>query len=297
MDAPILLFPGQGTEGVGMSAGWTDRQAWKATLESAEAHSGYALRTWMAEGPLEALRAQRHGPAAVLSHSVGVYRSHRVAGLPVPKAGTGHSMGFFSCLVAAEVVSLEEGLNLLQATEDESERRFPAGAMGMGFLIGMPEAEVRRLLEGREDLLLSNVNGAAQVTVSGPKEALSAFVSEHAPRCLKAGLLPVDLPLHCDHMAPLLPFVKDRMAAVMPKDPAFPLLSPLDGRVITDGFEAFEEAVVSIAATIHWPHVAEGLKALEGPLLECGHGQQLANLTRWILRDRPVGSLQTPPVN
>jgi [acyl-carrier-protein] S-malonyltransferase len=297
MDAPILLFPGQGTEGVGMSTGWTDRPAWKATLDAGEAHSGFALRAWMAEGPLEVLRAQRHGPAAVLSHSVGAYRTHRAAGLPLPKAGTGHSMGFFSCLVAAEVMTLEEGLNLLRATEDESERRFPSGSMGMGFLIGIPEAEVRRLLEGREDLLLSNVNGTAQVTVSGPKTAISAFVAEHAPRCLKAGLLPVDLPLHSDHMAPLLPFVKDRMGQVTPKDPAFPLLSPLDGRVIADGFEAFEEAVVSIAATIHWPHVTEGLKSMEGPLLECGHGQQLANLTRWILRDRPVGSLQALPVN
>lgn len=280
-----------------MSAGWTDRPAWRAVLEAAEAHSGLPLRTWMAEGPLEVLRAQRHGPAAVLAHSVGLYRSHRAAGLALPEAGTGHSMGFFSCLVAAEVIPLETGLDLLKATEDESERRFPAGSMGMAFLIGLPEAEVRGLLEGREDLLLSNVNGAAQVTVSGPKTALEAFVAEHGPRCLKAGLLPVDLPLHCDHMAPLLPFVKDRLGSVLPKDPAFPLLSPLDGRSITDGFEAFEEAVVSIAATIHWPLVVEGLRALDGPLLECGHGQQLSNLTRWILRDRPVGSLQVPPAN
>lgn len=295
MEAPILLFPGQGTEAVGMSSGWTENSVWARTLADAEAHTSFPLRAWMAEGPVAALQGQRHGPAAVLAHGVAVYRAHRAAGMPLPAAATGHSMGFFTCLAAAEVIGLEEALDLLRANEDECQGRFEPGAYGMAFLIGLPEGEVRGLIHGREDLLLSNVNGAAQVTLSGPRPALQAFVDVHGPRCLKAGLLPVELPLHCDHMAPLLPYVRERLAAIRPRDPRFPLLSPLDGRRIEDGFEAFEEAVVSIAATIHWPLVAEGLRAIPGPLLECGHGRQLANLTGWILRDRPVVSLQTAP--
>ena len=275
-----------------MSTGWTEEPAWIATLAAAEAHTGYPLRTWMAEGPLEALQAQRHAPCAVLSHSVGLFRAHRAAGMPLPVAATGHSMGFFSALVAAEVVPLEAGLDLIAATEDEADRRFGPGTMGMAFAIGIREAELRRRVEAFPDLELSNVNGTAQGTVSGPRAALEAFVAAVKPDCLKAGLLPVQHPLHCGLMAPLLPFVKDRLGHVHPKDPAFPLLSPLDGRRIEDGFEAWEEAIVSISATIHWPLVVAGMKPLADHAFECGHGRQLAGLTGWLDRGLKVESLQ-----
>jgi [acyl-carrier-protein] S-malonyltransferase len=294
---PILLFPGQATEAVGMSTGWTDHPLWNATLLEAEAHSGYALRTWMAEGPVEALKAQRHAPCAVLAHSVALYRCQRAAGMVLPAVATGHSMGFFSALVAADVVPLAAALDLLRATEDEAERRFGDGTMGMAFVIGLKEADVRARLAGREDLLLSNVNGTAQVTVSGPREALAAFVAAVRPEVMKADLLPVRLPLHCDHMAPLLPYIKARLEAWLPRDPAFPLVSPMDGRRIDDGFEAWEEAIVSVASTIHWPQALAGLRAVapDGALAECGHGTQLANLTRWLDRSAQVASLQGRP--
>jgi malonyl CoA-acyl carrier protein transacylase len=93
-------------------------------------------------------------------------------------------------------------------------------------------------------------------------------------------------------MAPLLPYVKARVEAWPPRDPAFPLVSPLDGRTIHDGFEAWEEAIVSIASTIHWPQTVAGLQGLGGAYVECGYGQQLANLTRWLDRAAAVRSLQ-----
>ena len=294
-DTPfLLLFPGQATEAVGMSAGWTGNPAWIATLEAAEAHVGHPLRRWMAEGPLDVLQAQRHAPFAVLSHSVGLFRAHRAAGMPLPAAATGHSMGFFSALVAAGVVPLEAALDLILATEDEADRRFEPGSMGMAFAIGLREAELRRRAEAFPGLEVSNVNGTAQGTVSGLRTDLEAFVASVRPDCLKAGLLPVRHPLHCGLMAPLLPFVKDRLAGVLPADPAFPLLSPLDGRTISDGFEAWEEAIVSIAATIHWPLVVGALRGFGDRAFECGHGRQLAGLTGWMDRGFPVESLQAP---
>jgi [acyl-carrier-protein] S-malonyltransferase len=277
-----------------MSSVWTEDPAWVATLAAAEAYTGYPLRTWMAEGPLEVLRGQRHAPCAVLAHSVGLFRAHRAAGMPLPAAATGHSMGFFSALVAAEVVPLEGALDLIAATEDEGERRFGSGTMGMAFAIGLKEAELRKRLENFPELELSNVNGTAQGTVSGPIPALEAFVAAVKPDCMKADLLPVRHPLHCGLMAPLLPFVKDRLAHVAPRDPAFPLVSPLDGRDIRDGFEAWEEAIVSISATIHWPLTVAGLRPFADRAFECGFGRQLAGLTGWLARDLKVESLQAP---
>lgn len=293
--APTLLFPGQGTEAVGMSAGWEPLEPWWRTVEAAEVHTGYHLLRFMAQGPLEALRQQRHAPCAVLAHSVGIFRTRRALGLPVPVAAAGHSMGFYSALVAAEVVPLEAALDLLAAVEDLSEAAFADQPMGMAFLIGVGEAEVRRVLADHRDLALSNRNGQAQFTVSGPVASLEALLATLRPEALKAGLLPVQHPLHGPHMAALLPAITRRLAPVKPVDPLFPLISHFDGRLISSGREAWDEGIASVALPVDWLVVVDRLKSLGAPLAECGHGNQLAGLTRWADRTLKVESLQAPP--
>lgn len=292
--APTLLFPGQGTEAIGMSAPWASNGAWSATLEAAERHSGYALRRLMAEGPLEELRFQRHAPCAVLAHSVGLYRAHRASGMPMPAAATGHSMGFFSAVVAAGVAPLEAALDLLTAVEEESEARFGAGSMGMAFVIGLGEAEVQAALGRHPELALSNRNGRAQFTASGPKAALEAFLEEVGPPALKAGLLPVQHPLHGPHMVPLVPAVARRLSGVKPAAPDFPLISHFDGRLLRTAGEIWDEALASPALPVDWLQVTATLKSLGAPLAECGAGTQLAGLTRWADRELAVQSLQKP---
>jgi len=279
-----------------MSEGWTSNPEWNETMAKAEACTGYALRTWMSHGPLEALRTQRHAPCVVLAHSAAVYRAQRAAGMPLPTGASGHSMGFFSAVVAAGVVPLEATLELICATEDNAEARFPQGQMGMAFVIGISELEIHQILDRHPDLLLSNINGKAQFTVSGPQIVLHEFISEVTPNSLKCGLLPVRHPLHCDHMAPLIPFIKTRLEAWVPRNPAFPLISPLDGRLLDGGFEAWEETIVSIASAVNWPMAVMGLKGLGTDFFECGFGSQLKNLTGWIDRSLRVESLQAPRV-
>lgn len=294
--APILLFPGQGTEAVGMAAGWEGHEAWMQTLETAERHTGHPLRRLMAEGPLEALRFQRHAPCAVLAHSVGVFRAWRAAGLARPSAATGHSMGFYSALVAAEVVPLEAALDLITAVEELSEAAFGPGTMGMAFLIGLPELDLRQALADRPELVLSNRNGKAQFTVSGPRPALEALVATVQPAAFKSGLLPVMHPLHGPHMASLLPAITRRVGAVQPRDPAFPLISHFDGQLLEAGSAAWDEGIASVALPVDWLAVVARLKELGGPLMECGFGRQLSGLTRWAEREFTVDSLQTPPI-
>jgi len=291
-DASILLFPGQGTEAVGMSAGWDAHGAWLDTVRAAEAHTGYPLQRLMAEGPLEDLRFQRHAPCAVLAHSVGLFRAWRALGGPLPVAATGHSMGFYSALVAAGVVPLEAALDLITAVEDLSGAAFAERAMGMAFVIGVPELEVRRALLEHPSLALSNRNGQAQFTVSGPVVDLEKLVAALAPSALKAGLLPVRHPLHGPHMAALLPAVTRRLAGVAPALSAFPLISHFDGRLLADGAAAWDEGLASVTLPVDWPAVVARLKDLAAPLAECGFGSQLAGLTRWADRNLVVTSLQ-----
>jgi len=291
----VLLFPGQGTEAVGMSAGWEGQGAWANTVRAAEVHTGYPLRRLMAEGPLEELRFQRHAPCAVLAHSVGVFRAWREAGMALPAAATGHSMGFYSALVAAGVVPLEAALDLLSAVEDTSEATFRDRPMGMAFVIGVPELELRQALLAQPALVLSNRNGQAQFTVSGPVDHLQELVTTLQPAAFKVGLLPVKHPLHGPHMVALLPAVTRRMAGVNPAAPAFPLISHFDGRLLRTGSEAWDEGLASVALPVDWLAVVAQFRTLDLPLAECGHGSQLAGLTRWAERTLQVASLQTPP--
>ena len=292
----VLLFPGQGTEAVGMSAGWETQAAWVRTLEAAEAHTGLPLRRLMAEGPLEELRRQRRAPYVVLAHSVGVYRACRAAGMALPVAAVGHSMGSYSALVAAEVVPLEAALDLFDAVEDLSEAAFVDRPMGMAFFIGVTELDLRAALAARPELVLSNRNGKAQFTVSGPREGLASLVTELEPGALKAGLLPVQHPLHGPHMASLLPAIARRLAGVQPAAPAFPLISHFDGRLLGTGLAAWDEGLASVALPVDWLAVVARLGELGAPLAECGHGTPLAGLTRWADRTLVVAKLSPSSV-
>ena len=291
----MILFPGMGSECVGMSQGWEGRSEWEAILDRAESHTGQPLRRWMREGPEDELKAQRHSPNATLAHSTAVYRSHRSAGLPPPAAASGYSLGFFASLVAAEVIPLEAAMDLIACTEDLADEAFGAGSMGMAFVIGLAEEEVRKVLLDWPEGVLSNRNGTSNFSLSGPILTLESLVAEMAPRCLKAGLLPVRQPLHGRHMASFIPRIRQAMGGVRPKTPAFPLISMWDGRLIGSGPEAWEEAIESIGRAVDWPKVAVALKDFPGEWLECGVGNQLAHLTRWLVRDRSLRSLQTPP--
>jgi [acyl-carrier-protein] S-malonyltransferase len=204
-------------------------------------------------------------------------------------------MGFYSALVAAGVVSLEAALDLLSAVEDLSEAAFAGRAMGMAFLIGLPELEVRQALLAQPALVLSNRNGQAQFTVSGPVADLEPLIAALRPAAFKAGLLPVRHPLHGPHMAALLPAIARRMASVTPLAPAFPLISHFDGRMLATGAEAWDEGLASVALPVDWLAVVARLRLLGSPLCECGHGSQLSGLTRWAERSFQVQSLQAPP--
>lgn len=277
-----------------MSRGWENDPAWRVALREAEARDGFPLRAWMEEGPEAELRAPRQAPYAVVAHSVGLFRAHRAAGMPLPAVATGHSLGFYSAVVAAGVVPLEAVLELVDAVEAASAAAFGPGTHGMAFVIGLSERELREALEGHPGLALSNLNGRAQFTVSGPRPALEALLETVGGKALKCGLLPVQHPLHGPRMVPLVPGIARRLSAWRPRDPDFPLLSHATGAPLATGAACWDEALASVALPVCWVPVAAALRARVDRAFECGHGAQLANLTRWSERSLAVQSLQDP---
>jgi [acyl-carrier-protein] S-malonyltransferase len=214
--------------------------------------------------------------------------------MPIPVLATGHSLGFFSAVVAAGVVPMEAVVELITAVEDLSEARFGPNTHGMAFVIGLTELELRQALVEHPGLVVSNLNGKAQFTVSGPRSELESLVECLEPLAMRAGLLPVQHPLHGVHMVPLLPEVARRLVRWTPREPDFPLLSHVDGRRIQTGCEIWDEAIASVGLPVCWPEVVARLRVAEARMFECGFGSQLTNLTRWADRDLRVHSLQDP---
>lgn len=273
-----------------MSRGWADDPIWRSSLEEAEAACGLPLRRWMAEGPAGELSDQRHAPFAVIAHSVALFRAHTAAGMPRPAWATGHSLGFLSAVVAAGVVGLGPMFRFVSAVEALAPRHFPDH--GMAFVIGLRELPLRERLLAWPELELSNLNGSAQFTVSGPRPALEALLAELGPVALKAGLLPVRHPLHASAMSRLLPALARKVAEVIPAAPAFPLRSFATGELLGEAWACWDEAQASIALPVRW---ALALGALgNDSVFECGYGAQLGNLSRWLRRELRVESLQAP---
>jgi len=154
---------------------------------------------------------------------------------------------------------------------------------------------VRKALLDHPELVLSNRNGQAQFTVSGPLDKLESLVATLQPMAFKAGLLPVRHPLHGPHMVALLPAISRRMGAASLTAPAFPLISHFDGRMLSTGPAAWDEGLASVALPVDWLAVVARLRVQGSPLAECGYGTQLAGLTRWAERSFLVTSLQAPP--
>jgi len=214
--------------------------------------------------------------------------------MPLPTVATGHSLGFYSAAVAAEVVPLEAVFDLIDAVEDVSAETFGKGTHGMAFIIGLTEGELRQALESLPEVALSNLNGKAQFTVSGPRTALEALLDRVRGQALKSGLLPVQHPLHGPAMVPLLPRIVRRLTKWRPRDPRFPLCSHATGAWLQTGEACWDEVLASVALPVRWPTVVQALRDRAQEAFECGYGTQLANLTRWVDRGWSVRSLQDP---
>lgn len=290
-----LLFPGQGSEALGMSKGWEQVEAWNSAMDRAESHSGLPLREWMSAGPDECVKDQGNSPVIIISHSIGIFLSHSQVGMPRPAMAAGHSLGFYAALVAAGAIPLETVIDLVMDNERTAKEKFGRGQYGMAYLIGIKAEALQDALENWPELHIANVNSNAQFTVSGVLDALNGLLSQVGGQCLHSGLLPVTYPLHGPMMKAVSMEVKKRMSCAKANALGFSLVSHVDGRIISDGQEAWDEALESITLPVVWPSVINSLVAHSCAVFECGFGKQLANLCRWVQREMVVESLSCPP--
>ena len=289
MTAFAFVFPGQGSQSVGMLDAWGDHPAVKQTLAEAGAALGEDLGQLIHAGPREALELTTNTQPVMLTAAIACYRAWRAEGGAEPAAVAGHSLGEYSALVAAGALSLADALPLVRFRAQAMQQAVPVGAGAMAAILGLDAAVVREVCaavaaEVGEAVEPANFNDPKQTVIAGSKAGVDHACEQLKARGAKrALLLAVSAPFHSSLMKPAADALRERLAGVAIARPRIPVVNNIDVAVQTDP-EAIREALYRQAfGPVRWVEVTQALRA-RGLLhiLECGPGKVLSGLVKRV---------------
>ena len=298
-----LLFPGQGSQSVGMGRAFYDASpAARAVFEEADDALGFALSRLIFDGPEEQLKLTEHTQPAILTMSIAALRvlepELAARGLKAAFAA-GHSLGEYSAHVAAGTFSFADAVRTVRARGQFMQSAVPAGQGAMAAILGLPvEQIVAACAEAASAGAVSpaNMNSPTQTVISGAQAA----VERAAALCLEAGakkavMLPVSAPFHCSLMQPAQDALADALAAVAFHDPAYPVAANVDAVLMTRGAAVREALVRQVTGAVRWVECIQLLAASgANQFLEVGPGKVLCGLNRQIDRALATSNVEDP---
>jgi [acyl-carrier-protein] S-malonyltransferase len=287
----VWLFPGQGTQKVGMGrALWEASPAARSVFEAADEALGEHFSRLIFEGPADALIQTANAQPAILTASIAALAALREAhpDVPAPRFAAGHSLGEYSALVAAGVLDLRTAVRLVRLRGEAMQRAVPTGIGAMAAIMGGDAALVEALCDdvraelGSEAVLSpANFNAPGQIVIAGHAEAVARASELAGTRKLKAVPLKVSAPFHCALMSPAADAVAEALAAAPFEAFRFPVISNVDAQPNTDPGRARELLVRQIAGAVRWQESMEYVAAQGATTaLEIGPGRVLAGLAR-----------------
>ena len=280
-----FVFPGQGSQSVGMLGGFAENETVQRVMARADEALGFSLTGLIAEGPAETLSLTVNTQPAMLASSVAFYEAWLAAGGRAPEMMAGHSLGEYSALCAAGAMDLETAVRLVRFRAEAMQSAVPVGVGGMAAVMGLADADVEAACEearavGRVEAV--NFNALGQVVIAGEKEAVArAIECAKARGCRRAIVLPVSAPFHSSLMQPAADKLAERLATTDIKVPATPVIANIDVEV-HETPDAIREALARQAAgAVQWVRTIERMKAAGiTDIVECGPGKVLTGLLR-----------------
>ncbi|MBK5942314.1 MAG: ACP S-malonyltransferase [Halorhodospira halophila] len=294
-----MVFPGQGSQAVGMMAAWQEDETVRETFGEASEPLGYDLWELIANGPAEELDRTDRTQPAILVASVALWRVWQERGGAEPAVLAGHSLGEYSALVAAESLQLADAAALVAERGRYMQEAVPAGEGAMAAVIGLEDDKIREICAGAAQGAVVqpvNFNAPGQVVIAGNQEAVeragSAAKEAGAKRVLP---LPVSAPSHCSLMQPAAERLAQRLEEVAIEEPRRPVIHNVDVSVSRDAASIRRRLVEQLANPVRWTETVQKMSG-EGVqvLAECGPGKVLTGLTRRIERSLQGGSLSEP---
>jgi len=293
-----LLFPGQGSQKVGMGAELSrTSEAARLIFEEADEVLGEGLSRLCWEGPEAELMLTANAQPAILTTSIAVLRALQERGEVAFGACAGHSLGEWSALVAAGALRFADAVRLVRLRGEAMQEAVPAGVGAMAALIGLaPDVVDAICAEAAQGEVVSpaNLNGAGQIVIAGHKAAVERAMALAKARGAKlAKLLAVSAPFHCSLMAPAAERLAVALSEVRVADPRAPVVHNADPRPNQSGARAKKLLVEQVTAPVRWEACVGALAELGAKeALELGAGTVLAGLVKRIAPGISVTSVE-----
>ncbi len=287
-----FVFPGQGSQSVGMLDAWGDHPAVRQTLEEAGSALDEDLGQLIHAGPKETLDLTTNTQPVMLAAAIACYRAWRAEGGAEPAAVAGHSLGEYSALVAAGALTLSDALPLVRFRAQAMQQAVPVGEGAMAAILGLDTAVVNEVCaavaaESGEVVAPANFNDPKQTVIAGSKAGVDRACEQlKAKGAKRALLLAVSAPFHSSLMKPAAEALRERLAGVAIAAPRIPVVNNIDVVVQTEP-DAIREALYRQAfGPVRWVEVTQALRQ-RGLLhiLECGPGKVLAGLVKRVDAD------------
>jgi len=283
-----FVFPGQGSQSVGMMAAYGDSPVIRATFDEASAALGRDLWQLAADGPAEALSQTVNTQPLMLTAGIAVWRLWRDRGGPAPAMLAGHSLGEYAALVAADVLSLQQAVVLVELRARAMQEAVPAGTGAMAAILNLDAEKIRSICAAQEKenageaVQAVNFNSPEQTVIAGHKGAVErAAESCKAAGAKRALMLPVSAPFHSSLMQPAAERLRVAMNGMAFKPPTIPVLNNVDVVLASDPAAIKDALVRQAASPVRW---VETMRAMQAAgithVFECGPGKVLAGLTK-----------------
>lgn len=280
-----LVFPGQGSQSLGMMGAYGESATVRATFDEASAALGRDLWQLVAEGPAEALNQTVNTQPLMLTAGVAVYRLWREKGGAQPAVVAGHSLGEYAALTAAGVIALKDAVPLVELRARAMQEAVPAGEGAMAAILNLPAADViAACAESAQGQVVQavNFNSPEQTVIAGHKAAVErAAEACKAKGAKRAVMLPVSAPFHCSLMQPAAERLAARLAEVTFSAPQVPVINNVDVAQVAEP-EGIKAALVRQAASpVRWVETMQAMQAAGVThVFECGPGKVLSGLVK-----------------
>ncbi|MDA8519690.1 ACP S-malonyltransferase [Acidovorax sp. NCPPB 4044] len=300
-----FVFPGQGSQSVGMLDAWGNHPAVVACLEEASEALGEDIGRLIHGGPKEALALTTNTQPVMLVAGVAAWRVWQAEGGPIPAAVAGHSLGEYSALVAAGALTLAQAAPLVRLRASAMQEAVPVGAGAMAAILGLPASKVvagcseasDRFDAGSGDVVEAvNFNDPVQTVIAGTKagveKACEMLKAAGAKRALP---LPVSAPFHSSLMKPAAEKLRAALAELALEAPRIPVVNNIDVAVVRDAAAIRDALYRQAFGPVRWVECIRALQARGVThVVECGPGKVLSGLTKRIDAALVAASVSDP---
>ena len=287
MNNIAFVFPGQGSQAIGMLNGFAGNAVVAETIAEASEVLGFDLGKLILDGPKDDLDLTTNTQPVMLASAVAFYRAWVAAGGKLPAMVAGHSLGEYSALVAAGVIEFKEAVPLVRFRAQAMQEAVPVGQGGMAAILGLSDEDVRAVCNeaaNGEVVEPVNFNAPAQVVIAGHKTAVERACDIAKAKGAKRALtLPVSAPFHSSLLKPASDRLRRYLEGVTFKTPVIPIINNVDVSLLTDTIAIKDALVRQAASPVRWVETIQLMQASGMQrVIECGPGKVLSGLVKRI---------------